>query len=251
MVFQEYMQVILPRCSAFFRDHGDADAEYVIDKIELTEMGFDLEDTAPEDVMGLLGIQHLVAALYYSNNDYRVEKAAEHARSSRENFASYLDRVGSRLSPQERQTTGLYRDAAANLEAYCALQQDEFDACLQMLTQRDLSPLVLAMAGTAACRLAYEVPGRENFAYVAYDLLNRMDGAIQGPFQWLHEEDIFRTAYSFLTLLVTDAGNAFPQETRIPQSRSRALEYSLKIYSMLTDPQQKAWAMEEIENYQN
>ena len=80
-------------------------------------------------------------------------------------------------------------------------------------------------------------------------LLAQMDEIVEAPFQWLFEEDTFRAAYSFLTLLVTDTTDRFPRETRIPQNNEQALKYAEKIYMMVQDPQQKEWAREDFEIY--
>ena len=143
----------------------------------------------------------------------------------------------------------LYIGRAVTLQAYCALQNDNFEKALEVLSDQPVTALVAALCGTASTRIAYEREGMEDHAYMAYLLLTQMDEIVQAPFQWLYEEDAFRAAYSFLTLLVTDLDDRFPNEKRIPQSNEQALKYAEKIYRMVQDPQQKEWARADFEIY--
>ena len=249
MDFRTYMQQILPVCSEYLKEHTDECGQFAEEKLPETKAYLGTMGQDDAAVHGVLGIQHLVCALYYTENHFLPDNSSEHAALAKEHFETYLAMVGDTLSDEQKGHQALYINRAVTLQAYCALQNDDFEKVLEILSDQPVTALVAALCGTASTRIAYEREGMEDHAYVAYLLLSQMDEIVQAPFQWLFEEDAFRAAYSFLTLLVTDAGERFPNETRIPQSNAKALEYAEKIYGMVQDPQQKEWAREDLEIY--
>lgn len=249
MDFKTYMQQILSVCSEYLKEHTDECGQYAEQMLDSTRayLGTLGEDDAA--IHGVLGIQHLVCALYYTENHFLPDNSAAHARSAQQECRLYLDAVGDTLDENQKAHQMLYIQRAVILQAYCALQNDDFDLVLSLLADQPATALVMALCGTASTRLAWEVEGKQDHAYIAYLLLTQMDQIVESPFRWLFEEDTFRTAYSFLTLLVTDTGDRFPDETRIPQSNAQALIYAQKIYSMMQNEQQKEWARQDLEVY--
>ena len=251
MDFKTYMQQILSVCSEYLKEHTEQCGLYAEQMLPDTRAYLGTLGDDDAAVHGVLGVQYLVCALYYTENEFYPDKCAEHARNAQQEFCAYLDAVGDTLDEKQKAHQMLYIQRAVILQAYCALQNDEFEKVLALLSDQPATALVMALCGTASTRLAWEVEGFENHAYIAYLLLSQMDEIVEAPFGWLFEEDTFRAAYSFLTLLVTDTTDRFPNETRIPQSNEQALKYAEKIYMMVQDEQQKEWARQDLEVYRS
>ncbi|MBP3371897.1 MAG: zf-TFIIB domain-containing protein [Clostridia bacterium] len=249
MNFADYTADILDHCSSYFKKRDDESAEYVESKLALTQTYMGTGEVSDYLVHGVLGMQHLICALYYTENYLQSKKAYEHAKESYAGQKIYLENVRNTLDAEQIRQNEVYKRQALILQAYAMIQLEDFEGVMNLFVDEPVTPLILALTGTAATRMAYEYENHDQYAYVGYALLKEMDVHVEGPFKWVYEEDVFRAAYSFLTLLVTNAHESFPGETRIPQSRTQARAYAQKIYDWVKDPQQKQWALEDLQSY--
>ena len=102
MGFKTYMQQILSVCSEYLKEHSDECGQFAEEKLPETEayMGTLGEDDAA--VHGVLGIQHLVCALYYTENHFLPDSCTEHAALAKEHFETYLAMVGDALPDAQK-----------------------------------------------------------------------------------------------------------------------------------------------------
>lgn len=236
----DYSKMIQSYVEAYIKT-GDVEAIKKLEELKETTDRYVVNEIHDvRGAQGLLALHHWPLAVYYVEEEYRPQTAYEHATISEKAFERF--NAGEPTDAKEG-----WKEVMTHIRAYCALQNDEFENTISILKDCPAGTLTLALAGSALTRLAYEV--NPACAYPAFHTLRQMDQHMKAPIETKYKEDIFRAAYGFLTLLYTDAKDAFPEEPRIPHSAQKALEFSYKIYSMLKDEQQKEWAMEDIEKY--
>lgn len=245
MTFSEHARTVMDLASGYLKNRDLGAVNELENLLPVTE-GF-LEVNQSPEVLSLLALNHCILALYHVESTFNPAAAKYHALASENFFHAYL--TGGYFSLEERRKTEVWKNTMTYVRAYCAYCEDDFEAVPHILSHLPVDMDNLALAGAALTRMAFEKD--PTYAYPAFSALSHMDQLLRDSdsFDWIYKEDIYRTAYGFLTLLYADGQTSFPDEPRMPRDLSKALACSKKIYNILTDPQQKAWAMEDVENY--
>ena len=244
MTFNEYAKKIMDLCAAYLQRRDTAAAKELEKLLPTTDGYLPRNDPA---VPGVAALHYCILALYNVETSFHPDVARKYALTSENFFEGYLKQSALTMPKVEYRQTKIWQEAMTIVRAYCDYWNDDFETALATLGRLEANSLTLALAGSAMTRMAYEVD--PSYAYPAFDTLVKMDELLQRDeaIDWTYRQDIYRTAYGFLTLFYTSGNVSFPDEPRITHDVSRALTYAYKIYGLVTDEQQKTWAMEDIE----
>lgn len=243
----EHSQRVMSLASRYLKQR-DAEAVEELENLLPVSRSFLSDPTTAEQEL-IMAIQNTVLALRYVESPFNPPIAVEYAQTAETYFNAAMKR--SDISKADYDSDKLWRDTMILIRGYCAYWNDDFQSALSLSYDLSADTVTLALSGSALTRIAYET--NPAYAYPAFKVLSEMDALLteDSRFDWSYKEDIIRTAYGFLTLLYSNAQEAFPDESRIPHSTSKALQLSRKVYAMLTVEKQKAWVMDDIIKYTN
>lgn len=226
----------------------DSEAAEELENLLPVSRSFLSDPTTAEQEL-IMALQNTVLALRYVETPFNPPIAVEYAQTAETYFNAAMKRRD--ISKADYDSDKIWRDAMILIRGYCAYWNDDFQSALSLSYDLSADAVTLALSGSAMTRIAYEA--NPAYAYPAFKVLSEMDALLteNSRFDWSYKEDIIRAAYGFLTLLYDNAQEAFPDESRIPHSTSKALQLSRKVYVMLTVEKQKAWVMEDIIKYTN
>lgn len=231
----------------YLREHSEDAAQKLKDLYDQT-WDYYKQGCAAYD--GVMALHAHVLALWNVNEHFNLSLAFAYSHLAEECYRKFLDSEAvSALAEVDQRVYRLYLKHVRLICAYVDYSNDDLYGAqrwLQTIGFENLEVAAVALMAAVLFRMTMD-EGREDFL-APFNMFRAMDQMFVKPVRYLFEEDILRTAYGFYELYYTH-GVCDPAES-VPYHPELAAQILTRAYALFTDPQQKEWMLDNINDAQ-